>query len=603
MMTTADVDEDGRPDLLASNWEDPYNADPQASVVVLRNTGSRTFSRSVLVPGIPASANFMSLRVGDLDGDGHVDVVASSVNNGLVMAAQGQGDGTFYSPTYYQPEGVERHFHSVALGDFDGDGDPDLAVGSFKDFIAAKSACGTQVILFSLSPVITQGQSAPLRAAVSGIGSATPLPRGTVTFREGATVLGTVDVDAGGHAQLDLSGLSLGDHTVTADFSGNAAVPAATSLNIVEKVVSGATTTSIAFPGYQSVYGTSYPFNVVIRTSGGFPFNAWYTLDVDGVKSPRYSGAQVTLQLSAGPHTITATFPGDAYQPPSTSGPQVITTAKATPSMTNSGGALSVRVGEAHTLQFSMTGPDGVAGPTGTVQLKRGSTILAAGTVSSGIATLSTTLQRGAHALTAVYTGDGNFNAASLDLTLSVLPNLPLAIDAHGQQNAIWIRALLPPNTTATTLYRSPAGAGSWTAVPGWTPQNEYDTTVVNGVLFDYRLSAVVSGAEQTSNIDAALIFNDEPVVAQVTTIKRQHFSELRLAVNALRATAGLPPFNFDGTYSDSIVKASHLASLRTALAEARQSLGMLAAAYTDEAVAGTAIKAVHIQELREQAR
>lgn len=541
-----------------------------------------------------------------MDGDGHVDIAASSVNGGLVMVFAGQGDGTFYSPTYYAPAEGAGTFYSVAVGDFDGDGAPDLVAGAFKEFIAATSACGTQVTLFSISPVITQGQIAPLRARIGGIGSATPLPRGTVTFREGATVLGVVDVDANGLAALDVSGLSLGDHTVTADFSGNTALSVATSPSIVQKVTSQTTSTVIVFPGTESVYGTPYTFNVVIYNPSNVPINRWYTLDIDGVTSQRWNGAQVTVQLNPGPHTITASFIGDNIYPPyppSTSGPQVITTAKATPSMANSSGALSVRAGEAHTLQFTMTGPNGFAVPTGSVQLKRGSAILATGTVSNGIATVSATLERGTHAVTAVYSGDGNFKVAALDLTLSVLPNLPLAIDARGLQNAISIRAVLPPNTTATALYRSPAGAGTWTNVTGWTPQNEYDTTVVNGVLFDYRLSAIVSGVEQTSNIDAALIFNDDPVVPSTTLVKRVHFNELRLTVNALRSNAGLPPFNFDGTYAGQVVMASHLASLRTALAEARQSLGMVAAAFTDQAIAGTLIKAVHIQELRDQSR
>jgi len=137
----------------------------------------------------------------------------------------------------------------------------------------------------------------------------------------------------------------------------------------------------------------------------------------------------------------------------------------------------------------------------------RGSAILATGSVSNGTATLSTTLPRGWHDVKAVYSGDGNFNAATLDLTLSVMADLPVAIEARGLQNVMWVHALLPPNTTATTLYRSPAGFGTWTAVPGWTPQNEYDIWVpLRGVLYDYRLSAMASGSEQSSNIASAML-------------------------------------------------------------------------------------------------
>jgi Big-like domain-containing protein/VCBS repeat protein len=607
-LKTADVDEDGRPDLVATNWEDQR---AESSVAILRNAGSRTFTRSVLVPEFShPSHDFNSLRVVDLDADGHADLVASSVNSdGLVMTFHGKGDGTFYSPSYYKPAAGSGILYSIATGDFDGDGDPDLAVASYKDFIAAKGACGTQAFLFTISPVITQGQPAPLRVLVSGVGAPNPAPLGTVTFRDGATVLGTVDIDAGGHAQLDASGLALGDHTVTADFSGNAAVPPATSQSVVQKVTTAATTTSLLLPAAPPVYGTPYTVNVEIRSPFGTTITALYMLDVDGVRSERNSAVPVSLQLTAGPHTITASYLGDAFYPPSTSGPRPVTAAKATPSI-GSTGALSVRAGTAHTLQFTMTGLAGSPGPTGTIQLKRGATVLASGsvsngggTLSNGTATLSATLERGTHDVKAVYLGDANFNSATLDLMLSVLPNLEVAIDAHGLQNAISIRALFPPGTQNATLFRSPAGAGAWTTVTGW-PQSEYDTqSPARGVLYDYRLTATVSDVAIFSNVDSAMLFTDDTVTGGATSIRRVHFDELRLAVNGLRTAAGLPPVAFDATYAGFTIRASHLATLRTGLAEARQSLGMLAAAFTDSATAGTPIKAVHIQELRDQVR
>jgi hypothetical protein len=229
--------------------------------------------------------------------------------------------------------------------------------------------------------------------------------------------------------------------------------------------------------------------------------------------------------------------------------------------------------------------------------------VIASGTLNNGSVTLSMTLQRGAHDVTVSYAGDGNFNASSLSLTLVVLQNVSLAIEARGLQNAISIRAVVPANTTSTTLYRSPSGANSWSLVSGWTPDVELDSTVsTRGVLYDYRLTVVASGVTQTSNIDSAMLFTDDPVSTS-TLVKRTHFNELRLAINAQRAVAGLAPFNFDATYSGTLIRASHLASLRTALTEARQALGMSAPLFTDSATTSTPIRAVHVQELRDQAR
>jgi hypothetical protein len=123
------------------------------------------------------------------------------------------------------------------------------------------------------------------------------------------------------------------------------------------------------------------------------------------------------------------------------------------------------------------------------------------------------------------------------------------------------------------------------------------------GVLYDYRLTVIASGVTQTSNVDSAMLFTDDPVTSGTTAVKRTHFDELRMAINAQRAVAGLAPFNFDATYSGTLIRASHLASMRTALTEARHALGMAAPVFTDSASASTPIRAAHIRELRDQSR
>jgi hypothetical protein len=54
------------------------------------------------------------------------------------------------------------------------------------------------------------------------------------------------------------------------------------------------------------------------------------------------------------------------------------------------------------------------------------------------------------------------------------------------------------------------------------------------------------------SNLDLAttILFTDDPVVARSTVIKAVHLTELRTAVNAVRAAAGLSP----ATFTDTIV-------------------------------------------------
>jgi hypothetical protein len=67
--------------------------------------------------------------------------------------------------------------------------------------------------------VVHAGSGIQLTATVTAGGAR---PQGAVRFlREGA-MLGSVQVDRGGRAVLSVTDLPLGEHTVTAEFSGSA---------------------------------------------------------------------------------------------------------------------------------------------------------------------------------------------------------------------------------------------------------------------------------------------------------------------------------------------------------------------------------------------
>ncbi len=106
----------------------------------------------------------------------------------------------------------------------------------------------------------------------------------------------------------------------------------------------------------------------------------------------------------------------------------------------------------------------------------------------------------------------------------------------------------------------------------------------------------------RVSNVDPAMLFTDPTIVPFATLVRRAHWDELRIAVNGLRSVAGLPLFAFDETYQEGTIRAVHLESLRNALKEARETLGMSSPGYTDAVLAGAPVKAVHIQEIRSQA-
>src|SRR5262249_46064912 len=78
----------------------------------------------------------------------------------------------------------------------------------------------------------TVGQTVTLTATVT---SAAGVPTGTVTFRDGATVLNTATL-VNGSATFQTAALAAGSHPLTATYNGSAAFAASTSPTVIQVV-------------------------------------------------------------------------------------------------------------------------------------------------------------------------------------------------------------------------------------------------------------------------------------------------------------------------------------------------------------------------------
>jgi len=99
----------------------------------------------------------VSAAVADFDGDGHLDVAVTNegVNGkGSVMVFFGNGNGTFRGPTIYK---LPFYPYSVAAGDLNGDGRPDLAVAEYNAGVAVLLNQGGgkfgKSVLYPVNPV------------------------------------------------------------------------------------------------------------------------------------------------------------------------------------------------------------------------------------------------------------------------------------------------------------------------------------------------------------------------------------------------------------------------------------------------------------------
>ena len=132
-VAVTDVNGDGKPDIVVANRCMDSKCSTNGSVGVLLGNGDGTFQTAVTYSS--GGYQTASVAVADVNGDGKPDLLVANscvdstcATNGTVGVLLGNGDGTFQPVVTFDSGGLEAE--SVAVADINGDGKPDIVVAN-----------------------------------------------------------------------------------------------------------------------------------------------------------------------------------------------------------------------------------------------------------------------------------------------------------------------------------------------------------------------------------------------------------------------------------------------------------------------------------------
>jgi hypothetical protein len=291
-----------------------------------------------------------------------------------------------------------------------------------------------------------------------------------VQFADGAASLGAPVALAGGVASLATVALAAGSHSITAAYSGDPGNQASVSAAWNQSVLAATTVSLTSFPAsvvagqpvtFTAAVSGSSPTGTVQFKDGGANLGAAVALSAGA------AALSTNALITAGSHSITAVYSGDAANAAGTSPALLQTVAQAASTISIAASGTALDAGQSVTFSATVSG----VAPIGTVQFTDGGANLgAAVALMAGTAALTTTgLAAGSHAIAAVYSGDAN-NLGSTTAAITVAVS---AAAAGGDTDAPTLpewAALILGTLLLLTIWRGGGAGATMPARPDLRP-------------------------------------------------------------------------------------------------------------------------------------
>ncbi len=351
---------------------------------------------------------------------------------------------------------------------------------------AAYDGDAAKYILSSTSNTLTQSVEAPSTTSVtsspnpSGYGVAvtfvatvTPsgsvTPTGTVNFLDGGAQIGSAQLSGStATASFTTATLSAGQHSITAQYLGSSGDGASTSPVHIQNVSPVQTATTVSAQPNPGIAGLGIALTATVKALQGSTIPTGTISFTDGGASlgtailNSSGAATITVHLTAGQHSIVASYGGSTNDGSSISGTFPLTVQLATTQVAVTASPNPALVLAQVLFTIKVTGNGGI--PSGPVTLiADGKSVATANLDATGAAAISlSTLSVGTHAISATYAGDSNDSGSSSTALNEVIQPIPtstalgVTMTGTGAQQAVLVATVVGvsgPTPTGTVQF------------------------------------------------------------------------------------------------------------------------------------------------------